>query len=392
MEKDNRVFVSYSRADRDRVMEIVRVLERGTGMSFWMDLTGIESGSQFEETIMKAIDRSDVVLFMMSDSFVSSPWTKREVYYAEDEGKKIVPVSVDGKPVRGWVKFHFGHIDCIDSQSPEQMEKLVADLKSWLGGAAPVNMPHAVEVTRPSAHKKRRWLIPTCIGIVAVLLALAFLVFRKDYSKSEQNPLDYAIEQQANEILEAVTSTMATGEHRGTANGHEWVDLGTGVKWASANVGASFAGGYGSYFAWGETEPKSVYSWDNYRYSKDGRRNTLDSSDDVAHKAWGGDWRTPTRTEFEALLSACSVAWTNKNGHDGCLFTSRVNGESIFLPASGCRMADSLSFVGRYGFYWSSSLNEDQPDVAWYLFFDQDGARMGDRYRYAGRTIRPVRP
>lgn len=79
------------------------------------------------------------------------------------------------------------------------------------------------------------------------------------------------------------------------------------------------------------------------------------------------------------------------NGHDGCLFTSRVNGESIFLPASGCRMADSLSFVGRYGFFWSSSLNEDQSDVAWYLLFDQDGARIGDRYRYAGRTIRPVR-
>lgn len=128
----NRLFVSYSRNDKAKVLELLKLIERETGESCWVDLTGIESGSQFEETIMKAIDEADVVLFMMSDSAIASSWTKREVYYAESENKRIVPISVDGKGMRGWVKFHFGHIDCIDSSSSDQVAKLIGDLKSWL--------------------------------------------------------------------------------------------------------------------------------------------------------------------------------------------------------------------------------------------------------------------
>ena len=130
--KKRRLFVSYSRSDKEKVMDFLQLIERETGESCWMDLTGIESGSQFEETIIKAIDDSEIVLFMMSDNSVASPWTKREVYYAESEGKKIVPISLDGKGMRGWFKFHFAHIDCIDSSSRDQVKKLVSNIKSWL--------------------------------------------------------------------------------------------------------------------------------------------------------------------------------------------------------------------------------------------------------------------
>ena len=130
--KKRRLFVSYSRSDKEKVMDFLQLIERETGESCWMDLTGIESGSQFEETIIKAIDDSEIVLFMMSDNSVASPWTKREVYYAESEGKKIVPISLDGKGMRGWFKFHFAHIDCIDSSSRDQVKKLISNIKSWL--------------------------------------------------------------------------------------------------------------------------------------------------------------------------------------------------------------------------------------------------------------------
>ena len=48
----------------------------------------------------------------------------------------------------------------------------------------------------------------------------------------------------------------ATGTHAG----HEYVDLGLSVKWATCNVGASSPSGYGNYYAWGETSPKNDYS------------------------------------------------------------------------------------------------------------------------------------
>ena len=54
----------------------------------------------------------------------------------------------------------------------------------------------------------------------------------------------------------------------GTANGHDWVDLGlpSGTKWATMNVGADSPEDYGDYFAWGETQPKSTYTGGNYKW------------------------------------------------------------------------------------------------------------------------------
>ena len=59
---------------------------------------------------------------------------------------------------------------------------------------------------------------------------------------------------------------------------------------------------------------------------------------------------------------------------------------------ANCWVADSLSHAGSYGHYWTSSLNEQRPEIAWYLFLDEFGARIADRYRFVGRSVRPVRP
>ncbi len=54
----------------------------------------------------------------------------------------------------------------------------------------------------------------------------------------------------------------------GTYNGYEYVDLNlpSGILWATCNVGAASPEGFGDYFAWGETEPKTTYSWNTYKY------------------------------------------------------------------------------------------------------------------------------
>ena len=63
-----------------------------------------------------------------------------------------------------------------------------------------------------------------------------------------------------------------SGNNGNSYNGHEYVDLGlpSGTLWATCNVGATTPEGYGDYFAWGETTPKSVYNWDTYQYSNGG--------------------------------------------------------------------------------------------------------------------------
>ena len=57
--------------------------------------------------------------------------------------------------------------------------------------------------------------------------------------------------------------------NNGTHNGHDYVDLGlrSGTLWATCNVGADNPEEYGDYFAWGETQSKTIYDWSTYAYS-----------------------------------------------------------------------------------------------------------------------------
>ena len=183
-------------------------------------------------------------------------------------------------------------------------------------------------------------------------------------------------------------SQVTTGTHAG----HEWVDLGLSVKWATCNVGASSPTGYGNYYAWGETSTKSSYDEDirktNNRSMSDIRGN---SSYDAARANWGGSWRLPTKGEFDELINNCDHEWVTLNGIEGMRFTSKRNGNSIFFPAAGWRGGISTYSAGELGDYWSSTPYESITQDAYYLCFSSWGdADTGWHLRDCGRTVRPV--
>ena len=201
---------------------------------------------------------------------------------------------------------------------------------------------------------------------------------------------------------------------------HEYVDLGlpSGLLWATCNVGADNPEDYGDYFAWGETQPKSTYNWSTYQYSNGGFYNnwggfmpyltkyctdsnygyngfidnltTLLPEDDAATANWGGDWRMPTKEEWQELYQNTTHTWTTQNGVNGRLFTA-ANGNSLFLPAAGDRWVGGLYNAGSGGYYWSSSLITDSPSNAWGLYFDSgDTDVRNSYYRGYGFSVRPV--
>ena len=146
----------------------------------------------------------------------------------------------------------------------------------------------------------------------------------------------------------ASTPTVVTGEA---------IDLGlpSKTKWASCNVGATKPEEYGGYYAWGETEEKETYTWESYihwvwvgsYYNLLDLGSDISGTDyDVAHVTWGGDWVMPTYDDFEELFDNCDYEWTTLNGVDGMKFTSKTNGNSIFLPAAGYRWEGILDLVG----------------------------------------------
>jgi len=175
------------------------------------------------------------------------------------------------------------------------------------------------------------------------------------------------------------------------------VDLGLSVKWAGCNVGASSPEEYGGYYAWGETEEKSDYNWDTYRYYNSSTgdidyigSNISGTSYDVARMKWGGGWRMPTRDEIKELCEKCSWEWTTVNGIRGNKVTG-PNGNSIFLPAAGNRSDTEVDYRGSSGLYWSGSLYEDYSGDAYVLGFDSGYGFWSLWYgRYYGHSVRPV--
>ena len=198
----------------------------------------------------------------------------------------------------------------------------------------------------------------------------------------------------------------------------EWVDLGlpSGILWASCNVGAMSPEEYGDYFAWGETEPKSVYNWSTYRYcTVDGSGDlstltkyntsstygtvdnltTLDSSDDAAAFRLGNGARTPTKEEWKELLVNTTMVWTTLNGVNGRMFTGS-NSNTIFLPAAGTRYESELDEVGSIGWYWSASLGTIyHPYYAWKFRLERSEVFIYEDFydyeRYHGLPVRAVR-
>ena len=131
------IFISYSRKDFDEVNAIVEMLKsRIPTLNCWFDITGIESGDEFEEKIIAAIDNSSYVLFALSDNSIQSQWAKDEVMYAKNTDTKVIPLVLKGAKLKGWFLFKFGRIDCIDTANSLQIEKLIKNLEDWTGKAS----------------------------------------------------------------------------------------------------------------------------------------------------------------------------------------------------------------------------------------------------------------
>ena len=199
---------------------------------------------------------------------------------------------------------------------------------------------------------------------------------------------------------ERIFTTLPT---TGTSNGHDWVDLGlpSGKKWATCNVGATSPEGYGDYFAWGETSTKETYDYDNcptygLNESELQSQGYIDSEGnltaqyDAARANWGGDWRMPTKAEYNELLNKCTWEWTTQNSVNGYKVTG-PSGASIFLPAAGYRYGSSLSYAGSNGYYWSSAPDDYfNYSFACYLLFNSSDHNMYNDFRYYGQSVRPV--
>lgn len=220
--------------------------------------------------------------------------------------------------------------------------------------------------------------------------------------------------------------------------GHEVVDLGlpSGTLWSAVNIGAKSKLEAGDYFAWGETVPygsvdesnltnynynlgyTGTKGFDNdyvkyfyydytykyaekvntysYRYNKyclgdsysvdnanDGL-TTLLPEDDAATQIWGEDWHIPTYEEFSELVDNCDKLYTTINGTQTFIFTSKINGVSIYFPFGGYR-TNEYTYTSNGGNCWTSTIGTDSRYACYFNY-----SMYKNQSRYLGMPVRPV--
>ena len=192
------------------------------------------------------------------------------------------------------------------------------------------------------------------------------------------------------------------------------IDLGlpSGLKWGSCNIGSDKPEDVGTFYSWGECEPKETFfSWASYRwggpadadikkYNDKDKLWILEPEDDIATLTLGGKWRIPTEAEFAELIDStnCSWDWVSMNNVNGYKITSKRNGNHIFLPTTGWWDDDYygkpvLVHSDGQGYYWSSQ--RWQVAGAFALLFVNEGRHQeierNAYYRNDAFVIRPVK-
>ena len=197
----------------------------------------------------------------------------------------------------------------------------------------------------------------------------------------------------------------------------EMIDLGlpSGILWCAHNLGANPGSTpesyYGGYYAWGETETKSDYSWNTYKWgnpndggltkynSIDGKL-TLDLEDDVVNVTYGDNYKMPTKTELQELRDNTDNIWVNDyngiSGLNGRKFMKKSDHNVfIFIPASGYMLGENN--IPPYphnlteSYIWASELDGPNGDTAGILQFTSSTIYVHNKQRQHGLHIRPVR-
>ena len=215
------------------------------------------------------------------------------------------------------------------------------------------------------------------------------------------------------EIAKQLELLKAAAGIGGSTDKVEYVDLGlpSGNLWAKCNLGASAPEAFGDYYAWGEVEPKQVYTNSNHKWYKEGAPSlgftkynnedgklSLEDEDDAVIQKLGNGWRTPTLADFRELTNQklTTIKKTTLNGVAGYQITSKRNKKSIFIPFAGFKndkpQTREISSDETVAVCMTNQRRIDnQVFNCWTFAFEQDRIRRYGKRRYDGISIRPVK-
>lgn len=187
----------------------------------------------------------------------------------------------------------------------------------------------------------------------------------------------------------------------GSIDGHEYVDLGLSVLWATCNIGANNVEEYGEFFAFADPTGQNVLSVHDKEYHDQIHLEVgqciSETKYDAARHKWGGKWKLPTADECRELIANCILKYYKTGNDVNYELTSKLNGNKIIMPGAGFSYNKDYSNrddwyydIGE-GIYWSGNVEEYSRGTT--LFLEWDEARVSSNgYGMPYRDLLPIRP
>jgi uncharacterized protein (TIGR02145 family) len=144
----------------------------------------------------------------------------------------------------------------------------------------------------------------------------------------------------------------------------EYVDLGlpSGIKWASCNLGAV-----------------APYDFGNYYTGYAAYMNNVSIPEGYSIPGYGN---------YDELIENCNVKTVTYNNVQGNMFTSKINGNKIFLPFAGFYYYDGgyYSYGGRYWTYSRSKAAGYNNYLQYYLQIGNNSAYVDSVVESSGMS------
>ncbi len=142
------VFISYSREDKDRVLDLAGKL-RAAGVNLWIDQGGIDGATQWGEEIVNALDHAKVLLLVVTASAARSHNVAKEVVLISERKGHILPVHLEQTTIPPSLKYPLAGIQHIEYYHGDPDENLKTILRSLERAGAIITPPKETKAAAP---------------------------------------------------------------------------------------------------------------------------------------------------------------------------------------------------------------------------------------------------
>ena len=180
------VFLSHAKTDGSWTQGLCDALE-AAGIPCWIAPRDIPAGERFVEAIVRALGESHAVVVVVSERSAASRYVLAEVKRAFEEGRKIVPVRLDGATLPPELEFYTNQHQWVEAQGREPADVL-PELKAALGGTTSPAHPVASRAPLPAAAARRSRAPLFIVGLLAVAGLVGGLFAWAPWSATSSGP------------------------------------------------------------------------------------------------------------------------------------------------------------------------------------------------------------